>query len=319
MPILDKPLEELWKYKGTNPKPKDFDAYWDRALKELDATAPKPELKPNHTIQGTGFECFDLTFTGVGESRIHAKYLRPKSKGRHAAVLHFHGYAWNNGDWISHLTFLAKDFCVAAMDCRGQGGKSEDLTPVKGNTLSGHIIRGLDDHPDKLLFRRIFLDTAQLARVVALFPEVDPGRLGAHGGSQGGGLALACAALEPRIQRIAPVHPFLSDYQRVWEMDLAKDAYQELKAYFRFFDPRHERAKEIFTTLGYIDVHHLAHRIKAETLMATGLQDAITPPSSVFAAYNHLPGKKEMMVYPDFGHEVMPGFGDRAFEFLGKL
>jgi len=171
MPTLDKPLDELWNYKGTNPKPKDFDAYWDRALQELDATPPNPEFTPNQTIHGNGFKCFDLTFMGVGQSRIHAKYLRPQSSGRHAAVLNFHGYASNSGDWSPHLNFVAQDFCVAAMDCRGQGGKSQDLTPTKGNTLSGHIIRGIDDHPDKLLFRNIFLDAVQLARVVAALPE----------------------------------------------------------------------------------------------------------------------------------------------------
>ena len=33
-----------------------------------------------------------------------------------------------------------------------------------GNTLRGHIIRGLDEaSPEKLLFRQIFLDTADLA------------------------------------------------------------------------------------------------------------------------------------------------------------
>src|SRR5206468_10960218 len=82
-------------------------------------------------------------------------------------------------------------------------------------------------------------------------------RVGATGGSQGGGLTLACAALEPRIKRAAPVYPFLCDYQRVWEMDLAVGAYEELKQYFRLFDPLHEREKEIFTRLGYIDNQHL--------------------------------------------------------------
>jgi cephalosporin-C deacetylase len=53
--------------------------------------------------------------------------------------------------------------------------------------------------------------------------------------------------------------------------------------------------------------------------MGIGLQDSTTPPSTVFAAYNHLPGKKEMLIYPDYGHEVLPGFADQAFEFLGKL
>ena len=127
------------------------------------------------------------------------------------------------------------------MDCRGQGGRSEDIGGVRGTTHSGQFIRGLDDSPEKLLFRSIFLDTAQLARVVMAMPEVDPSRVGATGASQGWSSHIVCAALEPRIRRAAPVYPFLCDYQRVWEMDLAVGAYDELRRYFRSFDPRHER------------------------------------------------------------------------------
>ena len=108
----------------------------------------------------------------------------------------------------------------------GRAACSEDNSQVVGNTLEGHLIRGLDGPPEKMLFRQIFLDTAQLARIVMGQPEVDPARVGAMGGSQGGALTLVCAALEPRIRRTASIFPFLSDYQRVWEMDLAKDAYR---------------------------------------------------------------------------------------------
>ena len=167
----------------------------------------------------------------------------------------------SSGDWSDKLKWAARGFSVAALDCRGQGGLSEDTGGVKGTTLRGQFIRGLDDVPDNLLFRHIFLDTAQLARIVMEMPDVDPDRVGATGGSQGGGLTLACAALEPRVRRAFPVYPFLCDYQRVWEMDLAARAYEELAWYFRAFDPRHEREAEVFTRLGYIDVQHLAPRI----------------------------------------------------------
>ena len=43
MPLIDKPLEELKVYQGTNPKPTDFDEYWEKALAELDATDPNPQ------------------------------------------------------------------------------------------------------------------------------------------------------------------------------------------------------------------------------------------------------------------------------------
>jgi cephalosporin-C deacetylase len=223
------------------------------------------------------------------------------------------------GDWSDKLGFVAEGFTVAALDCRGQGGYSEDKGGVHGMTLRGHFIRGLDDPPELLLFRQIFLDAAQMAGIVADLPGVDGNRMGALGVSQGGGLTLACAALEPRIKRIAPCYPFLSDYQRVWDMDLDKDAYEELRYYFRSFDPQHKREKEIFTKLGYIDVQHLATRIKAQTLMAVTLRDNICPPSTQFAAYNKIKAKKKTVIYYDYAHEHLRNWSDTAFQFLMGL
>lgn len=320
MPIIDMPLEELRAYAGRNPRPADFDAYWAAALAELDATDPAPEFRPAD-FQTPFAECFDLYFTGVRGARVYAKYLRPRSSPEmpHPAVLQFHGYSGSSGDWQDKLGLAALGFSVAALDARGQGGKSQDPGGVLGNTLHGHIVRGLEDDPANLLFRHIFLDTAQLARVVMALPEVDAGRVGAMGMSQGGGLTLACAALEPRIRRLAPMCPFLCDYRRVWEMDLAKQAYEELRDWFRRFDPRHEKEDEIFARLGYIDCQHLAPRIAGRVLMAVGLMDEICPPSSQFAAYNKITAPKEAVIYPDFAHEHYPGFMDQAFQFMAGL
>ena len=320
MPILDKPLAELHEYQGRNPRPADFDSFWDASLREIDALDPQVELRPA-AFQVPGAECFDLFFTGTDNARIHAKYLRPAAKRpkHHPAVLQFHGYTGNSGDWWDKLAYVSLGFCVAAMDCRGQGGLSTDPGGVTGTTMRGQIIRGLDDPPEKLLFRHHFLDTALLARVVMGFEEVDAARVGAMGGSQGGGLTLACAALTPGLARAAATFPFLSDYRRVWEMDLAKNAYEELRTYFRQFDPLHAREEEIFTKLGYIDVQHLAPRIRARVLMATALMDEVTPPSTQFAAYNKITAPKELVVYPDFGHEGLPGLGDRILHFLAEL
>jgi cephalosporin-C deacetylase len=320
MPLLfDMPYEQLVTYQGRNPRPADLDAYWDRALDEMRARDPELELVPAD-FQVPFADCLDMYFTGVGQARVHAKLLRPKgAAGPHPAVLMFHGYSGHSGDWIDKLGYAALGFTVAALDCRGQGGLSEDRGGVVGWTLNGHIVRGLDDHPDRLLFRQIFLDTAQLARIVMDMPDVDADRVGATGGSQGGGLTLACASLEPRIRRVAPVFPFLADYQRVWELDLAKDAYAELKTYFQRFDPLHEREAEIFTKLGYVDVQHLCPRIRGQVYMAVGLMDTVCPPSTQFAAYNKITAQKSLAIYPDFGHENLPGHADRIFQFLAAL
>ena len=160
MPLIDKPLEELKVYRGLTPAPADFDAYWAEALRELDATDPAAELVRSKAIRPPQADCFDLWFRGAGGARIYAKYVRPKNRPAPGpAVLQFHGYTLDSGDWVDMLAYAGQGLAVAALDCRGQGGRSEDNTPVKGNTHHGHFIRGLDDAPDKLLFRRIFLDT----------------------------------------------------------------------------------------------------------------------------------------------------------------
>ena len=320
MPLsFDMPLEELATYQGRNPRPADFDSFWDQSLAELAALDPQVELTPAE-FESAVADCFHLYFTGTGEARVHAKLLRPKaSQGPHPAVLMFHGYAGSSGDWFSKLGYVAQGFTVAALDCRGQGGLSEDRGSVTGPTLNGHIIRGLVGPPEQMLFRNIFLDTARLAQIVMAMPEVDENRVGAVGGSQGGGLTLACSALEPRIRRAAPLYPFLCDYRRVWEIDLAADAYAELQDYFRRFDPLHEKEEAVFEKLGYIDVQHLSARIRAEVLLGVCLMDTICPPSTQFAAYNKITASKSLLLYPDFGHELPPGHEDRVFQFLGQL
>ena len=321
MPLtFDLPIEELQAYQGKNPRPRDFDEFWEKGLAEMRALDRQVELIPAE-FQASNAQCFHLYFTGVGGARVHAKLLQPRNATQpHPALLLFHGYTGDSGDWYDKLGYVAEGFAVAALDCRGQAGLSNDTSTVEGNTLHGHIIRGLDDalhgSPDKLLFRQVFLDTAELARIVMDMPVVDANRVGAMGASQGGALTVACAALEPRIKRAVPVYPFLSDYQRVWEMDQAKDAYLELQEYFRHSDPTHRCEEQVFETLGHIDIQFLAARIRAEVLWAIGLMDTVCPPSSQFAVFNKIVSPKTMAVYPDFGHEPLPGLNDKAFEFL---
>jgi cephalosporin-C deacetylase len=317
MPQIDMPLEELYSYKGTNPCPNDFDAYWERGLAEMREVKPDIKLEKAE-FQSSIAECYHLTFTGVRNARIYAKLLKPKGKKSDCpALLLFHGYGWHSLDWAEKLAYVSEGFVVAAMDSRGQGGRSEDSGGHTGNTLEGQIVRGLEGNAGDMLMRHIMLDTAQFAGIVMAMDGVDPHNVMAAGGSQGGGLTLACAALEDRIKRAAPSMPFLSDYQRAWEMDLVDLAYHELKMHFRYSDPRHLREKEIFTKLGYIDVQHLAPRIKAEVLMAGGLLDECCPPSTQFAAYNKIKSKKDFIVYPDYGHEFpFPGWADLTFNFL---
>ena len=317
---VDMPLEKLRAYRGRNPRPEDFDEFWDASLAELYTVDPAPTFEPVEFPSAIA-ECYHLTFTSTKGARIYAKFMRPKNpQGKCPAVLMFHGFGAMSGSWRSLLSLVSQGYIVAMMDCRGQGGRSQDVGGTVGTTLpASPFIIGVDGPAKDMLARQIFLDTAQLARVVMDLDYVDETRVATSGGSQGGALALICAALVPSIKLCTAAHPFYSDSLRVWEMERDSGPYEGMRYYFRHFDPMHEREDEFFRKLGYVDTQFFAPRVRAKVLMATGLRDTMCPPSTQFAVYNKLTCEKEFLFYPEYAHEVLEGYEDIVFRFLAAL
>lgn len=320
MPIVDMPLEQLRNYRGISPKPADFDVYWSDAMAEMHTVDAKTELIP------AGFktpfaDCFEYYFTGVGDARIHGRMVRPKESENTPLALHFHGLGQQVPEWCAYLGLVAAGFTVVAMDCRGQRGLSEETGRRSGSTQENSFFtRGLIDGAKNLYYRNVYLDCAQIAELAMNFDWIDRSKVGVWGGSQGGGLTLVCAGLVKGLNRIAPVFPYLCDYRRVWEMDLAVNAYQDIKNWLRIYDPRHEHIDEFFETLGYIDAQFFAEKITAKVMMQTGLMDTICPPSTQFAAYNRITAPKEHLIYPDYSHEGLHGADELIYQYmLGML
>lgn len=66
----------------------------------------------------------------------------------------------------------------------------------------------------------------------------------------------------------------------------------------------------------YIDVQHFAPRIKAEVIMATGLDDEICFPSTQFAVFNKITSPKDVILLPEYGHEYYPKVADKVRGFF---
>ena len=318
MPMLDMPIERLRTYQGQNPKPADFDAFWDNELEKIHAFNGAYEIIDTE-FSTKNVKVEDLFFTAPDGSRIHAKIARPAAEGKYPTVFLFHGKGGNLGASKSLLSWVSEGFVAASIDCRSQAGLSNDATERGLLGQSGLIVRGLSKGRDYLYYKDVFLDVVRLVDIVKAQPYCDVDRLYARGGSQGGALTLVCAALCPEIKAIAPIVPFLCDYKRLYEMDQMERAYSEIKDYVRYACPiDDENRAKMWETLGYIDVQHLAPRIKAETLWFVGLMDNICPPSTQFAAYNKITAKKEIVVYTNHGHETPWEIDDRFFLFLTR-
>jgi cephalosporin-C deacetylase len=309
--------EELLAYQGTNPRPADFDQFWEKGLAELAGTEPETEFAEATDFPLPFAKTEHLYFTGTGGYRVHAKVIRPNNP-EGPAVLMFHGYGGEQPDWVDLLPYAARGFTVAALDVREQVAYRSESQQPNSFSLRNHLVEGLDGGPEALLYRHVFLDTRRLADIIGALPEVDSTRIGTTGWSQGGGLSLVCAALTPGIKYTASVYPFLTDYQRAWELNLDKGPYNEITTWFKKRDARHLREQEVFTTLGYIDLQHLAARIQADVTLYIGLEDQTCPPSTQYAVYNKLTSPKQLRTYPDLGHDDLPGAHDEIFQLLSQ-
>ena len=94
--------------------------------------------------------------------------------------------------------------------------------------------------------------------------------------------------------------------------------YQEIVNYLK---THRDHVEPAFRTLSYFDGVNFATRAHAPALFSVALMDAICPPSTVFAAYNHYAGtEKDILVWPYNGHEGGGPYQDAAqLRFLNAL
>lgn len=319
MRLSDEALRGCRHYTGLNPCPPDFDAFWQARMAEADAVPLSYTVEPCAIPHYPTCYYHDLWFTGMKGARIYARYLHPRIAQDTPLVLQFHGYPGCSRSFLEQSSFAGMGMALLAMDCPGQGGRSEDVGGFKGTTVSGHLIAGLDGPACDMYYVRLYQNIRILCRIARELPRLDMRRVYINGASQGGGLGLVCAALNPDLPRKAAIlYPFLSDFQKVWALGADEIAYEGLRYYTRWFDPAGQRTQEIFTKLGYVDAHNFADRVRCEVLFGTGLSDGICPPPTQFAAYNRMQCKKRHVLFPEYGHEEIQAFDDMILGFFGE-
>lgn len=319
MPFSAARLAELEACRGSNPIPEDFDEFWAARMAEADAQPLDFEILPSDEIcQFDTCNYYDLYFTGMGGARLYAKYAVPRSAdgGPVPLVLQFHGYPGCTRSWAEQSSWPGLGYAILSMDNPGQGGRSEDVGGFKGTTVSGHLIAGIDGGPENLYYVRLYQDQRILCRIVRQLQGIDCSRVFVNGSSQGGGMGLACCALNPGLVRRASIlYPFLSDFRRVWELGADAIAYEGIRYYSRWFDADGSREDEWFGTLGYVDSLSFAHLVRCPVLFGTGLADVVCPPETQFAVYNALTCPKRHLLFPGFGHEEIQAFDDAIIGF----
>jgi cephalosporin-C deacetylase len=316
----DLPLDELVSFRPEVTEPDDFDAFWARTLDDarthdLDVRSEEVDT-PYRTVAVQ-----DVTFSGFGGDRIGAWFTVPRTEeGPLPAVVEFIGYNGGRDLPGESLRWASAGYAHLLVDTRGQGarwgGGGRTADPHgSGPATPGFMTRGID-HPDTYFYRRVFTDAVRAVEAVRTLPGVDAGRVAVQGASQGGGITLAVAGLVPDVAAALPDVPFLCHFARALDI-CDKDPYAEVTRYLSVHRPR---ADDVLHTLSYFDGVNFAKRAAAPGLFSVALMDLICPPSTVYAAYNHYAGDKEIEVYRYNDHEGGESYQRQAqIRWLDKL
>ena len=276
-------------------RPDDFDDYWKRARRELDAVAPQFKLTRQDDYCTETREVYLLEMRSLGNVLIRGWYMRPVKDGVYPAMLHVQGYSSAK---VPGNLYQGDDMVSLALNVRGHGNSRDHVNPG----FPGYILYNVDDK-ETYIYRGAYMDCVRAVDFLCSRAEVDTSRIAVEGGSQGGALSFATAALDnERIDLCVPHVPFLSDFR-----DYFKVASWPAGEFFTYFKEHPEIPEDdIYKTLSYIDIKNLAPWIKAPVFMSIGLVDKTCPPHINFAAYNQLNVPREYLVYPNSGHGL-PG------------
>ncbi|HZZ43147.1 MAG TPA: acetylxylan esterase [Tepidisphaeraceae bacterium] len=311
MPSIDWPLDKMRQYKPDLYREPDFEPFWKSTLAESKAQPLKPELIP-YALPSKRVECFEVRYEGFGGGRVAGWYLRPRGSGKFPALMQYHGYSGRGQRPLDVLAIAEQGIAVMTMDTRGQNGLSEDHAAYPGGGhFSGWMTKGIRD-PKSYYYRYVYTDAVRAVELLASQPEVDSSRIAATGISQGGGITLAATALSDRLILAMADVPFLCDYRRAIEITPTAP-YTELSSFLKSHPAEYDR---LIRTLSYCDNLNLAPWITCRTVICNCLWDDVCPPSTIFAAYNHIPAEKSMEIYPYHKHEVPYEHSETRFKLL---
>ena len=308
--------------------PEDFDAFWQAALKKIDAIPPKTQcnlemklsgkeidayniksaaLPENYDQEGKkqdSIEVYRVRFSSYNGQTIEGWYTKPVGDGPFPCILVLPGAG--NKARPAPVEHARHGYAALDIQVHGNPVDAEKYTELPQENP-------MPDSPEAFIHYGVYLNALQAARVLKQLPGANPDKMSVLGGSQGGRLTFVVAALEPAIKAAIPAITHNSYLPWLhWTQRLNSEKQPGTDG-FTLDTPE---AKETHRADRYIDVLNFAPRVHCPMLMNCGLIDPISPPTGIFASYHLLPGKKEIIPIPNHGHDWSPAFDRYAWQWL---
>ena len=285
--------------------PNDIREFWEGTRAALDKISMQPELSPAPEQSGREFDTYNVTLTSFGGIKLRGWYSVPKSNPREKcpATLAVPGYS---GSKEIPIQLVLQGYAVLTLFPRSQGESKAEWQIESGTYLTYHIT-----DRDRYFYRGAYMDCVRGVDFLVSRSEIDADRIGMWSRSQGGGLTLATASLDERINAGVAEEPFLCNYPL--SIEVKTDPYVELGEYLS----QHPEQKEtVLETLAYFDPLNLVEMITCPMLVNIGMKDDVCPHHTIVPVFERIVSQKALIIYPDLGHSPCTDFNNHAKHWL---
>ncbi|MHB9024439.1 MAG: acetylxylan esterase [Armatimonadota bacterium] len=295
---------DVYAIKPSVQRPDDFTAYWERVVAE--AKAPEVKLtRLEETNRSTPAVTAYRVGMDVGGTTWYGWLSVPKFPGRYPGLLQLPS---DRIRVIMPNNALAEcGFVVLTIEPTGQTVEGR-ITPL--NTLLNEKM----SDASAFALRGAIIRYLQALTALASVPEVDAQRLGVTGLGMGGSMALVLAALDDRVQAVAPDLPYYCFIER--GIDSPKWPYSEIAVYLRKYPDQREA---VLRTLRYFDTANFTTSITCPVFINAGISDYVPNLASIFGLYNRLPGPRAIKVYLAGGEGINARLWEDKIDWLRRV
>ncbi len=292
----------------TQVDPAGFDAFWEKGRQELARVPMEPEVTLLPEACTDAVNVYHVSFRTVdsgwaGAARLYGILCEPKAPGRYPALLRLPGAGVR--PYAGDRSTAARGFITLEIGIHGLPVNlpKEVYDRLYAGALLGYWMFNLDNK-DAYYFRRVHLGCVRANDFLASRPGWDGRNLIAAGASQGGQLAIATAALDPRVTAVVAVHPGFCDVTAEHLHRRATGWPRPFRSEDLAASPHATPAK--LETAAFFDTVNFARRLRVPGYYTWGYNDEICAPTSLYAAYNVIPAPKTLELTLELGHAYTP-------------
>ncbi|MEP6536403.1 MAG: acetylxylan esterase [Bryobacteraceae bacterium] len=279
--------------------------FWKTTLSRL--AAEPMEATVEDTKEALSYKKYRVDYRSLDGVRVRAYLAMPVRGGERPrpvpAIVAVPGYGELQQGLM--LDECQRGYAILQVFPRSQG-PSRELWKIDGpDKLTWHL-----DKPEGAYYQGAYADVIRGVDYLVSRGDIDANRIAIAGSSQGGGLALAAASLDPRLKAVAAHVPFLCD------MRLAARTPGALVK--KLLDDAHVNDEAHLRTLEYFDPLLLVANLKVPVLVSSGGRDTICPAATIRNVFDRIPGVKVLLHDPELPHTTSEAFYSMAWLWLDR-